>query len=521
MQRSVLAFVLLLVTAIVVAQTVAPTTTVEPPPPLDYVCPMHPDVRSAGSGKCPRCGMGLALGIPDPVEYPLELGLNPRMPRPDQRVDLVFRIKDPKTGAPVKRFEVIHEKLFHMFIVSQDLNYFVHDHPVPEEDGGFRYRGSLPKAGMYRAGGLLPGRGHSAADGKNFLFQAGRCSRLIRARIWLPSTRKHGCGIDDGTCGSAGGSQDDAVLSIETGRGSGAVPWSLGAHAGGQRRSDRFDPHSPIPGRRRAPGPIQRDLSPFQNVPHLGSISEERRGQYGGVYGAGIGVEIAMRRRLSAILACATLLAVIPSAHDVITTKITYSREISRLVYDRCARCHRPGGAAFSLTTYAEARPWAAAIKEEVLERRMPPWGAVKGFGEFKDDQGLTQEQIELIADWVEGGAPEGDPKLLPRVPSSAQRPVGPSRAFLARCSHLEDRDHACRHPAANVLDAGSVMVTATRPDGSVEPLLWLYNYQAKFPQTYWYKGNPPEAATRIEVMPPGAATMVLVTKAPRASAHR
>jgi Heavy metal binding domain len=149
-QRSVLAFALLLVTAIVVAQTVAPTTTVEPPPPLDYVCPMHPDVRSAGSGKCPRCGMGLALGIPDPVEYPLELGLNPRMPRPDQRVDLVFRIKDPKTGAPVKRFEVIHEKLFHMFIVSQDLNYFVHDHPVPEEDGGFRYRGSLPKAGMYR-----------------------------------------------------------------------------------------------------------------------------------------------------------------------------------------------------------------------------------------------------------------------------------------------------------------------------------------------------------------------------------
>ena len=70
--------------------------------------------------------------------------------------------------------------------------------------------------------------------------------------------------------------------------------------------------------------------------------------------------------------------------------------------------------------TYAEARPWAAAIKEEVLERRMPPWGAVKGFGEFKDDQGLTQEQIELIADWVEGGAPEGDPKLLPKVPEFA-----------------------------------------------------------------------------------------------------
>src|SRR5437773_2744512 len=90
---------------------------------------------------------------------------------------------------------------------------------------------------------------------------------------------------------------------------------------------------------------------------------------------------------------------VMTTAHDVITTPITFSREISRLVYSRCGSCHHEGGSAFSLMTYAEARPWAKAIKEEVLERRMPPWGAVKGFGEFRDDQGLTQEQIELLAD--------------------------------------------------------------------------------------------------------------------------
>jgi hypothetical protein len=95
------------------------------------------------------------------------------------------------------------------------------------------------------------------------------------------------------------------------------------------------------------------------------------------------------------------LLALFSSAHDVITTPITYSREISRLIYSRCASCHREGGSAFSLLTYPEARPWAKAIKEEVLERRMPPWGAVKGFGQFRDDRGLTQEQIGLIAYWV------------------------------------------------------------------------------------------------------------------------
>src|SRR5215469_16964463 len=103
--------------------------------------------------------------------------------------------------------------------------------------------------------------------------------------------------------------------------------------------------------------------------------------------------------------------------HDIITTKITWNREISRIVYNRCAGCHHATGTAFSLATYANARPWAAAMKEEVEERRMPPWGAVKGFGDFRNDQALTPEQIELIVSWASGGAPEGDPKDLPAQP--------------------------------------------------------------------------------------------------------
>jgi Heavy metal binding domain len=153
-QRLALACVVLLLAALVTAQSVAPSipsiTPGTPAAPLDYVCPMHPDVRSAGAGKCPRCGMSLALGIPDPVEYPLDLTLNPRTPGPHQPVDLVFKVKDPRTGAPVNRFDVIHEKRFHMFIVSQGLDFFLHEHPVMAEDGTFHYRGSLPDAGMYR-----------------------------------------------------------------------------------------------------------------------------------------------------------------------------------------------------------------------------------------------------------------------------------------------------------------------------------------------------------------------------------
>jgi hypothetical protein len=57
--------------------------------------------------------------------------------------------------------------------------------------------------------------------------------------------------------------------------------------------------------------------------------------------------------------------------------QITWNRQISRIVYDRCVGCHRDGGTSFSLLEYAEARQAAEAIKRTVLARSMPPWGAV------------------------------------------------------------------------------------------------------------------------------------------------
>src|SRR5579871_1887913 len=95
--------------------------------PLDYVCPMHPDIRSNGPGQCPRCGMKFVIGRPDHEEYPLDLRMAPATFLPGQRVGMIFGVKDPKTGKPVRRFEVVHERLFHLFILSADLKYFVHD----------------------------------------------------------------------------------------------------------------------------------------------------------------------------------------------------------------------------------------------------------------------------------------------------------------------------------------------------------------------------------------------------------
>jgi len=171
-------------------------------------------------------------------------------------------------------------------------------------------------------------------------------------------------------------------------------------------------------------------------------------------------------------------------AHDVITTKLTWNREISRIVNSRCAMCHHSGGRAFSLMTYADARPWAVAIKEEVLSRRMPPWGAVKGFGDFRNDQGLTAEQIEWITAWVGGGVPEGDPTDLeanPKIPEPAS-PVSATGELVVSGDLRLTRDFTVDGILPRTVpDQQSLQIIATLPSGRVEPLLWLYEYKAIF----------------------------------------
>jgi hypothetical protein len=136
------------------------------------------------------------------------------------------------------------------------------------------------------------------------------------------------------------------------------------------------------------------------------------------------------------------------------------------------------------LLTYEQARPWAKAIRDEVLNRRMPPWGAVKGFGDFRNDPSLTQEEITRIAQWVEGGAPEGDPAYLPSpfkpgtpepIPQGVRlRKIGSRRVNLLGL-----------HPLADVEEA---KITALLPDGRIEPLIWLRGYKQKWNHTFVFR---------------------------------
>jgi hypothetical protein len=227
------------------------------------------------------------------------------------------------------------------------------------------------------------------------------------------------------------------------------------------------------------------------------------------------------------LCAFASLCVCLPAfvdAHDIVTTPVTWNREISRIFHSRCVSCHREGGPAFSLTEYKESFPWRTAIKEEVLERRMPPWGAVKGFGDFRNDQALTPEQLELLTSWSQGGSPEGDAKDL--ASKDKLEEMMKESAWLSDASHVE------HHPGELVVNGdfklvkpftldgvfpravpedGSFQIIAELPDGEIEPLLWLDGYKAQFAHPFLFR-TPLQlpAGTVISGIPQGSSLTLL-----------
>jgi len=100
----------------------------------------------------------------------------------------------------------------------------------------------------------------------------------------------------------------------------------------------------------------------------------------------------------------------------------TFSKDVAPILYKNCVECHRPTAMApMSLVTYEDARPWARAIRQKVVARQMPPWGADPAIGRFANDVSLKQADVDTIAAWVDGGAPEGNRAELPKVPQFAE----------------------------------------------------------------------------------------------------
>jgi hypothetical protein len=204
--------------------------------------------------------------------------------------------------------------------------------------------------------------------------------------------------------------------------------------------------------------------------------------------------------KLAAGIAAGVVLTLaVARAHDPITTRVTWTGDIARIIQSRCVRCHNPDGLApMSLASYEEARPWARAIKEETLTRRMPQWQAARGYGDFRNDPSLSPFEIALIAAWADGGAPRGT-KADERPPHAEDR-AGRAHQTPVDLANVSTLTLPCGErplPAATLLAVhpdtaahGSVGIAIDMGDGRREIVGWIRKFDPDFAASYWLR-NP------------------------------
>jgi Heavy metal binding domain len=132
-------------------QSKSSTASQAPDEEYAWVCPMHTDYTSPTPGVCPRCGMTLIRTAPfDVRDYQLDFHTEPALVHAGDKVTLFFRFLRPGTGEVVKKFELVHDKEFHLFVISQDMEHFEHIHPTLHPDGTWTMETVLPKPGYYK-----------------------------------------------------------------------------------------------------------------------------------------------------------------------------------------------------------------------------------------------------------------------------------------------------------------------------------------------------------------------------------
>ena len=155
-------------------------------------------------------------------------------------------------------------------------------------------------------------------------------------------------------------------------------------------------------------------------------------------------------------------------------------------------------------------QPRAVDIKDAVLSRRMPPWGAVKGFGDFRNDQGLSQAELELMTDWVDSDTPKGNnPNTLPKEPKLDKPPAFkiPKNVITVRGDFTLRNDIVVDGLfPEKVVTGTSTKIVAVLPNGRSEPLLWLYEYNDGYKHPFLFR-EPLDlpSGTIIRGVPPDA----------------
>jgi hypothetical protein len=152
--RYALAVVLVLATGVagqeLMPGTARPLIKDLPSETSGYICPMHPNEVKSAPGTCSICGMTLVPGDPmATADYALTVTTEPRAVKAGQKTKFHIVVRHPLTGEPVTQYGEVHDRLFHLFIVSRDMTQFFHEHPALEKDGSFTIEHVIPTAGQY------------------------------------------------------------------------------------------------------------------------------------------------------------------------------------------------------------------------------------------------------------------------------------------------------------------------------------------------------------------------------------
>ena len=123
-------------------------------------------------------------------------------------------------------------------------------------------------------------------------------------------------------------------------------------------------------------------------------------------------------------------------------SQVNYSEDISPIIYNNCTECHRDGGAGpMSFTSYEEVASLGMMIEYVTQSGYMPPWHADPEYANFLGERTLTNEEKQLISDWVNGGMPQGDPSLEAQIPAFIEGSVigEPDAVFTMEEEYLID----------------------------------------------------------------------------------
>jgi hypothetical protein len=160
--------------------------------------------------------------------------------------------------------------------------------------------------------------------------------------------------------------------------------------------------------------------------------------------------------RPAAVLMLALVVAIAAGSRrvrtdDPVSSSVRFTGEIVRILDRKCRPCHSDDGLSMALSNYRDVRSWGRAIREEIVEQRMPPWTVARGSGRFQNDLSLTARETTTVLSWIDGGMPRGDDRDLPPLARIATQAAPDVRVILPPQRIPALADHTVRRMSVAV----------------------------------------------------------------------